>query len=395
MKNLCNVMMNLNSPSNGLGGQLRPPPQQFNMPPAHTLAPYFAAHFGPHVMAAAQAASAASFSTTPVMTSPVNSGGHSMNMSSGHLSSSGSSSGNSTGNSLGNNSTASTISSPEAEMDKMNKGEKMTRSHQYKKIMKPLLERKRRARINKCLDELKDIMTAALQAQGENVSKLEKADILELTVRHLHKMQQARRLMSTSRNPLEEIHRFQAGYSSCAQEAASFLLSTPGVDITVGQRMLAHLSTNMANPIASALQSSRGTTSTPVHQPLPPAMAMSPPNMNNSRVCQNNSFEDQTYHRTPLRRSSSPNLSPSKRLFHSPPLTSSAKCPQPPRPSSTPAHNSRVSQNNDFEVTVSIFDRLSGTTTSEDEAEGSEGPRIIKPSPIRLNPGFDPVWRPF
>ena len=137
MKNLCNVMMNLNSPSNGLGGQLRPPPQQFNMPPAHTLAPYFAAHFGPHVMAAAQAASAASFSTTPVMTSPVNSG-HGMNMSPGHLSSSGSSSGNSTGNSLGNSSitSASTISSPEAEMDKMNKGEKMTRSHQYKKVRK-------------------------------------------------------------------------------------------------------------------------------------------------------------------------------------------------------------------------------------------------------------------
>ena len=44
--------------------------------------------------------------------------------------------------------------------------------------------------------------------------------------------------------------RFQAGYSSCAQEAASFLLSTPGVDITVGQRLLAHLTSNMANPIA-------------------------------------------------------------------------------------------------------------------------------------------------
>ena len=78
----------------------------------------------------------------------------------------------------------------------------------FQQIMKPLLERKRRARINKCLDELKDIMTAALQSQGENVSKLEKADILELTVRHLHKMQQARRLMTTSRNPLEEIHRY-------------------------------------------------------------------------------------------------------------------------------------------------------------------------------------------
>ena len=30
----------------------------------------------------------------------------------------------------------------------------MSRTHQYKKITKPLLERKRRARINKCLDEV-------------------------------------------------------------------------------------------------------------------------------------------------------------------------------------------------------------------------------------------------
>ena len=35
----------------------------------------------------------------------------------------------------------------------------LSRTHTYKKITKPLLERKRRARINKCLDELKDIMT--------------------------------------------------------------------------------------------------------------------------------------------------------------------------------------------------------------------------------------------
>lgn len=29
--------------------------------------------------------------------------------------------------------------------------------------MKPMLERKRRARINRCLDELKELMTNALQ----------------------------------------------------------------------------------------------------------------------------------------------------------------------------------------------------------------------------------------
>ena len=138
----------------------------------------------------------------------------------------------------------------------------------YFQFMKPLLERKRRARINKCLDELKEIMTAALTSQGENVSKLEKADILELTVRHLNKMQQARRLIvSTNRNPLEEIHRFQAGYSSCAQEAASFLLSTPGVDVRVSQRLLSHLSTNVMTSSRSAV--ALGGPSGPLPQSFP------------------------------------------------------------------------------------------------------------------------------
>ena len=34
----------------------------------------------------------------------------------------------------------------------------MSRTNQYRKVMKPMLERKRRARINKCLDEIKDII---------------------------------------------------------------------------------------------------------------------------------------------------------------------------------------------------------------------------------------------
>ena len=64
----------------------------------------------------------------------------------------------------------------------------MSRTHQYRKVMKPMLERKRRARINNCLDELKDLMVGALQTEGESITKLEKADVLELTVRHLRKL---------------------------------------------------------------------------------------------------------------------------------------------------------------------------------------------------------------
>jgi hypothetical protein len=41
-----------------------------------------------------------------------------------------------------------------------------------------------------------------LQAEGENVSKLEKADILELTVRHLHRLRRPR-------DAAEDAHRFQ------------------------------------------------------------------------------------------------------------------------------------------------------------------------------------------
>merc|ERR1712223_297071 len=117
----------------------------------------------------------------------------------------------------------------------------VSKTYTYKKITKPLLERKRRARINACLDELKDIMTGALQAEGENVSKLEKADILELTVRHLQKLAAAQRLVLGARSPVEEIARFRQGYATCAQEAAQFLFSSPGVDMRVGQRLLSHV----------------------------------------------------------------------------------------------------------------------------------------------------------
>lgn len=41
--------------------------------------------------------------------------------------------------------------------------EPVSRTYQYRKVMKPMLERKRRARINRCLDELKELMTSALQ----------------------------------------------------------------------------------------------------------------------------------------------------------------------------------------------------------------------------------------
>ncbi|KAK0179020.1 hypothetical protein PV327_007847 [Microctonus hyperodae] len=119
--------------------------------------------------------------------------------------------------------------------------EPVSRTYQYRKVMKPMLERKRRARINHCLDELKDLMVNALQAEGENVAKLEKADILELTVRHLHTLRTAHRLTLTPENTYAD--RFRDGFTQCAQEVSTFLSKPFAVSVhpSAGAQLMRHL----------------------------------------------------------------------------------------------------------------------------------------------------------
>ena len=281
--------------------------------------------------------------------------------------------------------------------------------------MKPLLERKRRARINKCLDELKDIMTSALQAQGENVSKLEKADILELTVRHLHKMQQAKCL--TARNPIEELRRFQTGYSSCAQEATSFLMSTPGVDVTVGHRLLSYLSSQMASPMATAA-AVQARLSNPAAQPGPhPSDLYHQFNQRlvSQPIAQSVAVQAQPPMQPKFGRFS-PSADPSRisiKQSNSPPLvqglvpmqgstpppSSSAGFQSqdlPPRPSSTPQTRGHftVSIRKEGLEPGTFSDLCAQEPRNNNKSLNVPSPSVIKPAPIRLNPS-DPVWRPF
>ena len=120
----------------------------------------------------------------------------------------------------------------------------MSRTHQYRKVMKPMLERKRRARINKCLDELKDLMVHALQTEGESITKLEKADVLELTVRHLRKL---RRQEMLTLKPHNEQENYRAGYTACATEISGCLtVVAPSVDLTTRTRLMTHLGHKLA-----------------------------------------------------------------------------------------------------------------------------------------------------
>ena len=120
----------------------------------------------------------------------------------------------------------------------------MSRTHQYRKVMKPMLERKRRARINSCLEELKDLMVGALQTEGESITKLEKADVLELTVRHLRKLK-AHGALGLTPN-VTYMERYRAGYSLCASEVSKFMRSsTGGVEMAVVARLLHRLSLSL------------------------------------------------------------------------------------------------------------------------------------------------------
>uniref|UniRef100_A0AAY4DAH5 BHLH domain-containing protein n=1 Tax=Denticeps clupeoides TaxID=299321 RepID=A0AAY4DAH5_9TELE len=58
-------------------------------------------------------------------------------------------------------------------------------NHELRRTLKPLMEKRRRARINDSLGRLKALILPLVGKDTSRYSKLEKADILEMTVRFL------------------------------------------------------------------------------------------------------------------------------------------------------------------------------------------------------------------
>lgn len=93
-----------------------------------------------------------------------------------------------------------------------------------KRTNKPLMEKRRRARINQSLAILKALILESTKNQNAKNgdgqakhTKLEKADILELTVRHF---QRHRNLDDPT------VNKYRSGYTDCAREVARYL-ATP------------------------------------------------------------------------------------------------------------------------------------------------------------------------
>uniref|UniRef100_A0A8D0B3A3 Transcription cofactor HES-6 n=1 Tax=Salvator merianae TaxID=96440 RepID=A0A8D0B3A3_SALMN len=108
-----------------------------------------------------------------------------------------------------------------------------------RKARKPLVEKKRRARINESLQELRLIL-----ADAEFQAKMENAEVLELTVKRVQGILQSRSLDS-DKLQREASERFAAGYIQCMHEVHTFVSNCPGIDSTIAAELLNHLLESM------------------------------------------------------------------------------------------------------------------------------------------------------
>ncbi|KAK2840832.1 hypothetical protein Q7C36_012411 [Tachysurus vachellii] len=105
-----------------------------------------------------------------------------------------------------------------------------------KKISKPLMEKKRRARINTCLDQLKTLLEG-FYSNNIRKRKFEKADILELTVKHLKHLQNTEKVSAVN----SAITEYQAGFRTCIAGVHQYLLMS-NANPALRSNALAHLS---------------------------------------------------------------------------------------------------------------------------------------------------------
>ncbi|CAG9823029.1 unnamed protein product [Phaedon cochleariae] len=113
---------------------------------------------------------------------------------------------------------------------------------------KSLMEKRRRARINQSLAALKTLILDSAKADNTKHSELEKADILELTIR-----QCPRSLVA------QGVNQDKSGYSDCVKEVQRYL-ETPDtqtiitLDAGIGHCLLRHLDNCVAEVEVDARQ---------------------------------------------------------------------------------------------------------------------------------------------
>ncbi|XP_062857096.1 hairy/enhancer-of-split related with YRPW motif protein 2 [Trichomycterus rosablanca] len=121
-----------------------------------------------------------------------------------------------------------------------------------RKKRRGIIEKRRRDRINNSLSELRRLVPTAFEKQGS--AKLEKAEILQMTVDHLKMLQ------ATGGKGYFDFHSLamdfmSIGFRECLTEAARYLSSVEGLDSSdpLRVRLVSHLSSCASQLVASTV----------------------------------------------------------------------------------------------------------------------------------------------
>ncbi|XP_003741403.1 transcription factor HES-1-B [Galendromus occidentalis] len=122
------------------------------------------------------------------------------------------------------------------------------KASEQRRTTKPIMEKRRRARINNSLNELKNLILDYNKSKDTaRHNKLEKADILEMAVRHVQMLHRQTSVQRAAVDP-NVSDKFRAGYMECAKEVSRYLSRSESVDGSVRQCLLSHLS--QTSPVA-------------------------------------------------------------------------------------------------------------------------------------------------
>ncbi|KAJ1142073.1 hypothetical protein NDU88_008401 [Pleurodeles waltl] len=112
-------------------------------------------------------------------------------------------------------------------------GRRGSENGELRKTLKPLMEKRRRARINESLNHLKTLILPLIGKDSSRYSKLEKADILEMTVRFL------KDLPPVSTQTSSESYR--EGFRACIGKVDGILAKSSLLDADTQSRLIEHL----------------------------------------------------------------------------------------------------------------------------------------------------------
>ncbi|XP_013102196.2 enhancer of split m5 protein-like [Stomoxys calcitrans] len=113
--------------------------------------------------------------------------------------------------------------------------EYVSKTQHYLKVKKPQLERERRARINKSLDQLKHLV-AELQG-SDAIMQLDKAEMLEAAVAFMKKEVKKPKAAA----PLVPMEPFCHGFMNAVNEVSRVMATIPHMNVELGKSVMIHL----------------------------------------------------------------------------------------------------------------------------------------------------------